>query len=260
MPSHAHIFDDEPSIRRPLLVSVGLHALLAAAAVLSAAFGGGPLVQWGAADSLGGGSVGINVVKQVPLPSRGGPVNPVARDTESAVPQQPAPPKPAPAPKPEPVEDPDAVAIKGQASKKREVSGRKTAEPPAPNQVYSSSGAALSSPMVGAKGSGGVGIGSGSPFGNRFGAYVDLLRQRVAEKWRTADVDPRLQTAPPVIVTFTIMRTGQIRDVRIVQRSGNGVLDLSSQRAVYEAAPFPPLPAGFDRDSATIEFWFELKR
>jgi protein TonB len=82
----------------------------------------------------------------------------------------------------------------------------------------------------------------------------------VAQKWRTDDVDPRVQTAPPVIVTFDILNSGQIRNVRILQASGNRVLDYSAQRAVYDAAPFPPLPQGFERDTAQIEFWFQLKR
>ena len=37
-------------------------------------------------------------------------------------------------------------------------------------------------------------------------------------------------------------------------------LDYSVQRAILEASPFPPIPAGFDKDSARVEFTFELKR
>ena len=44
------------------------------------------------------------------------------------------------------------------------------------------------------------------------------------------------------------------------QRSGILTLDNSAQRAILNAAPFPPLPAGFDRDAAQIEFRFQLKR
>jgi protein TonB len=73
-------------------------------------------------------------------------------------------------------------------------------------------------------------------------------------------VDARIQTAPPVIVTFTIRRNGSTANVRVVQRSGNTLLDDSAQRAIYDASPFPPLPAGYERDDATIEFWFQLKR
>ena len=34
-------------------------------------------------------------------------------------------------------------------------------------------------------GGGGVGVGNNSPFGNQFGAYADLLRNRVAQYWKT---------------------------------------------------------------------------
>ena len=34
----------------------------------------------------------------------------------------------------------------------------------------------------------------------------------------------------------------------------------AAQRAITEASPFEPLPAGYDGSSATIEFWFQLKR
>ena len=114
--------------------------------------------------------------------------------------------------------------------------------------------------MIGQTGSGGVGVGLGSPFGNRFGNYVTILQQRVAEKWRTADIDPRIKTAPPVVVTFTISRDGAVRNVKVGQGSGNQALDYSAQRAIYDASPFPPLPAEYERNDANVEFWFQLKR
>ena len=83
---------------------------------------------------------------------------------------------------------------------------------------------------------------------------------RNVRRWRTNDVDPRLQTAPPVIVTFRIRRDGSSSDVRLEQSSGNKALDYSAMRAVYEASPFPPLPQAYERSDARIEFWFQLKR
>ncbi|HUO32554.1 MAG TPA: TonB family protein, partial [Bryobacteraceae bacterium] len=129
-----------------------------------------------------------------------------------------------------------------------------------PNQLYSQAGQALVSPMMGQTGSGGVGVGQGSPFGNRFGNYVMILRQRVAEKWQTNDVDQRIHTLPAAIVTFDLLRDGSARNVRVEQSSGNVALDFSAQRAILDASPFPPLPAGYEHNSATIEFWFELRR
>jgi len=262
MAPHVDILDERESLRRSFYGSMALHLAIAGAIAAYALLGNRTRVLWGDPSSLGGGSMTVGVVKQIPLPSRAGLVNPLANDTESSVPQ--APPKPKPverAPEPEP----DAIALKSRSPQKKpapKAASRDQFRVPGserPNQLSSSSGQALTSPMVGMTGSGGIGVGAGS-FGERFGYYVDLLRQRVAEKWQTSDVDPRLQTAPPVVVTFTIHRNGSLTGVRVVQRSGNSVLDTSAQRAIYDAAPMPPLPAGWDRDSATIEFWFELKR
>jgi len=61
-------------------------------------------------------------------------------------------------------------------------------------------------------------------------------------------------------VTFVIGRNGSTSDVRVVQSSGNRALDDSALRAIYEASPFPPLPAQYERDDARIEFWFQLRR
>jgi TonB family protein len=109
-------------------------------------------------------------------------------------------------------------------------------------------------------GAGGVGFGTGSPLGRRFGNYAAVLRDAVARKWNTGDVDPRVRAAPQVIVTFTILRDGQVKNVRTAQRSGIPLLDTSCERAIYDAAPFPPLPAGYEYSEANIEFVFELRR
>jgi len=109
-------------------------------------------------------------------------------------------------------------------------------------------------------GGGGVGVGNNSPFGNQFGAYADLLRTRVAKYWQTTMIDPRLRTAPQVSVTFTLHRDGSATGIRITQKSGINALDISAQRAIMDAAPFPQLPPQFPKNEAEIEFVFELKR
>ncbi len=221
---------------------------------------GGPM--WGNPHSLGGSSVAINAVQQIPLPQRTGAANPLANDTQSRVP---LPPKPQPKKAPE--IDPDALPLpahnvpKKPTYMRQQESSRYRSGPDRPNQLYSSSGQALSSNMYGAQtGSGGVQMGSGSAFGYRFGWYRDLIEQRVAQKWRTEDIDPRIQTLPVCIVTFEIHNNGSISNVRILQSSGNRALDYSAQRAIYEAGPLPPLPPGYERSSANIEIWFQLKR
>lgn len=215
--------------------------------------------RFGDPNSLGA-SAGVSSVSQIPLPRREGRINRVANDTESQV----APPEKTEKKPAEKREDPDAVALKRKQKKtKQEViaSNQKYREDPeVPNQVTSTLGRAAVSPLIGVQGSGGVGTSASSPFGNRFGWYEKLIRERVAQRWRTNDVDARLRTSPPCIVTFTIAKDGNISNIKIIQTSGNYALDQSAQRAVYEANPMPPLPAGFEKNSANIEFWFELKR
>ena len=262
MPGHVDILDERESSRAPLLRSLGLHAGIAA---LIAAWGslqlGGSIERWGDPQSLGGGGVTITPVKGIPLPPRSGLENRVANDTESQVP---APPKPQPK-KQTPRPDPDAIALKSKTAKTKpapqtSAQRRYTSVPdPKPNQVYSSTGQALTSPMfTQAPGGGGVGSGSGSPFGNRFGWYEALLRERVARNWRSQDLDGRIQQK--VAVTFEIARDGSLRNVRISQSSGNFALDQSAQRAILMSNPLPALPREFERDSALIEFWFSLQQ
>ncbi len=263
MAPRADILGQSESLRTPLFGSLALHGAIFGTLLMWGIATSRNRVMWGDANSGGPGSIAINVVRTIPLPSRAGAVNPLANDTESAVPT------PPPAAKPQrraPVEEPDALPIKSRTHPRPSEVARsaqntfRAKQQDRPNQLYSQSGQALTSNMIGQIGSGGVGVGVGSPFGNQYGNYVTILRQRVAEKWQTADVDARIKTAPPVIVTFDLLKDGSVRDVRIAQRSGNAALDYSAQRAIYDASPFPPLPAGYNRNDAVIEFWFQLRR
>ena len=260
---HADILGQPESLGKPLIGSVALHAALFGTLL----FWGVALTRhpetWGDANSGGQGSVAINVVNKIPLPQRTGIVNPLANPTESSVP---TPPPAAKAQRRAAPEEPDAIPIKSRTHPKTAEVARsaqntwRAKQEDRPNQLYSAAGQALVSPMMGQTGSGGVGVGVGSPFGNRFGNYVTILRQRVAEKWRTNDVDPRIHSLPTAIVIFDLMRDGSVRNVHVSQSSGNTAMDYSAQRAIYDASPFPPLPSEFERSDAVIELWFELRR
>jgi periplasmic protein TonB len=261
--AHIDILDARESWRKPLLLSVALHGSLVAAIALAGFAGNRPREQWGNPNSLGGSSVGITPVSQIPLPARGGPVNPLANDTESRVPE---PPPSKQQTKRQAERDAAAIALKSKSQPKRPARSDTTTQrsnlktPESPGQLYSSTGRALSSPMVGQTGSGGVGMGQGGALGSKFGSYRDLMERKVGSKWRTNDVDSRLQKAPTVIITFTIHRDGSVSDLSTEQSSGNNALDYAAQRAIYEAAPFQPLPAAYDRNEARVEFWFQLTR
>ncbi len=216
---------------------------------------------WGSSATKAGDAVPINAVKSIPLPSRSGPINPVANDNESRVPQ-------AETPKPQPkrqvkAPDPKAVPITKKYLQQNALQDtspqRYRPQPPLPNQVLARDAPAAVSPMFEKPGSGGVGVGPNNVFGNRFGAYADIVAQRVTEKWQTSGL-LGLHTAPVVIVTFDILRDGSIRNQQIAQHSGNSTLDYSALRAVLDAAPFPPLPPEYNRNVANVELHFQLQR
>jgi len=264
MGAHIDILEQRESLRRSLVGSIMLHISVLAAVAVQGIVGERTREQWGHPDSLGGSAVGINAVSQIPLPSRGGPINPLANDTESSVP---APPTSTPQARKAPEPEPDAIPLKARKTQTKAGSRQVASVRTSPlekmgtrGQLYSETGRALSSPLMGRTGAGGVGMGTGGAFGNRFGYYRDLLEQRIAQHWHTEDVDPRLRTAPPAVVTFVIYRDGSTGDIRIIQSSGDQALDNSALRAIYEASPFQPLPPGYERSEARIEIWFQLKR
>ncbi len=251
-----------PTLRPFFARSLGLHFALTAALIGWSWWNNRQRERFGDPNAGGFGSVTVSTAK-LPIPVREGRTNPVANDTKSELP---TPPKQEPRQRERAIEDPDAVAIKTKRQKRRleDIAARtqryRPPEVDRENQLYSNAGQRAVSPMFGVQGAGGVGTGTTSALGTRFGWYEALLRQRVGEKWRTNEVDSRIRTLPVAIVTFTILRDGNVRSVRLAQSSGNYALDISAQRAIQEAAPFPALPPQFERDSASIEFWFELKR
>jgi TonB family protein len=244
-------------------------AFLAALAMHAALIGGMIFSGWlaahrdifGAPDA-GGGSVAIEAVNTIPLPHHG-PQNPLASDTESEVPQAPA--KPLERVKEE-KPPPDAVALKSRTAKKTpaETASEKNKFRPFkeidPYQVYSKSAPAVSNPAFSAAGAGRIGMGANTTIGNRCPAYAAQIQQLVAGHWNTSSVDASVRTAPTVIATFELMHDGTARNVHILQGSGVGPLDSSVERAILDASPFPKIPDCFDRDQASAEFWFELKR
>lgn len=245
------------SMQRAFAESIATHGLLIGVVAVS-----GLLhlnTSWGAPHASSG-SVGVSMVKTIPLPRRDAPVNPLANDTESPVPQAPAPVKFHTQVLEQPKE---GIVIPQKVKKERKVSPkeRSTAafRPPVaykPNQVYSSTPQAASTDMYGTRGSGGIDIGPASVLGSRFGAYVDLMRDRISQHWLTADV--RATPSQKCAVSFTIARNGSVSDVKVSQTSGNYLLDTSARRAVLDASPLPALPREFTQNEATVELWFQV--
>ena len=62
----------------------------------------------------------------------------------------------------------------------------------------------------------------------------------------------------PITVQFTILADGSLdEDVRVLQSSGVPLLDLAVKRAIYNAAPFGPLPKQYGTSRFTIQGIFK---
>jgi TonB family protein len=253
--------DRPDSLRGGFLGAVALHSALIGGLVFSGAVS--KMRASFGAQQAGGNAVGVQAVNTIPLVHHGAP-NPVANDTESEVPQT-----PVKAPEREKAEKPppDAIPLKLRKKPPKKtaevVSARQRFRPLnellPPNQLTSQLAPQVANQAYSAvPGAGRLGTGPNTTLGDRCAGYADQLRQIVGSKWRTGDVT--IQSAPIVIATFDLLRDGSIKNLQLLQRSGNSSLDLSVQRAVQDSAPFPPITCGFDRGYASVEFWFELKR
>jgi TonB family protein len=260
-PAHADILDQRESLRGPFKGSLTLHVAVIGGLVVYTLISG---QREALGDpNAGGAAVGIEAVKSIPLPHRG-PPNPVAHDTQSQVPQQPAKQERV---KKEPPPPKDAIALKSKTAKrlraKVEPQPRhfKSFEELDPNKIKSQQAPAVSNPLFSdVAGAGRIGAGMDTTLGTRFGAYAQQIRDLVARKWHPGDVDAKIRSAPQVVATFELMRDGSIGKPRIVESSGITALDFSVQRAILEASPLPPFPPGLEEKSTTVTFTFELKR
>jgi protein TonB len=209
------------------------------------------------------GSLGVDIVKTIPIPRREGPVNPLANDSESIVPQKPEP--VVKVQKQVKVEPEKAIPIPDKVDKRKKAVPEPKVQslfvPPEPyktNQVFSHVPQAANSPMLGVQGSAGIDIGPESVLGTRFGAYTNLMRDRIAQHWNRSNLHS--QPSQRCAISFTIARNGSVSNVQVSQPSGDYLLDTSAKRAVLDANPLPALPQQFERSEVTVEVWFQLRQ
>lgn len=239
---------------RAVVVSIVCHVALFSGSILWSAFH--MPISLGDPSGQLGGAVPVTVVQGVPITGSRAPENPVANPVEHDVPAR----EQEETPEPEPPPEAEAVEVEKQRKRvypQKFSTRKKEAEP---NQLSSSTGARASSPLFsGDQQSGaGVGFGSGSPFGARYGWYADALQRRIAEEWRKTLGQTAGSAGKPVVVSFRISRNGRIDNVRIAQTSANRSVDYSAFRAVVNANPVQPLPPGLRRSSINVEIWFRM--
>ncbi|MBV9084533.1 MAG: TonB family protein [Acidobacteriaceae bacterium] len=252
------ILDERDPFAFPFIGSLLVHGSVVALLLLGWYWMNRTRETFGEPNPAGGPAYAVSPVSKIPIPPRDTPPNPVAADTQSSVPTAPAKQQ---VEKKQPVPDKNAfdIADKRKRQDQRPMQQQKYMQPAPPNQVYSQTRTAVSSPMYGGQtGAGQVGIGPNSPLGTRLGAYAELVRTRIAQQWLTNGLDARTQSQP-AILSFIIMRDGSIRNPQIIQTSGNPLIDNSALRAAYQSNPLPPLPPQVSENYISAQFTFNLR-
>jgi protein TonB len=259
--AHAEIFFEHDSWGRALGWSAGFHlAVTAIILIYSLVFTGSRGEGWGAGG--GGSAIGVTLVSSVPLPATAAQTeNVLANESKGVTKSEPKIKE----------KEPDAIEIQGKNSKikpKKQPTPTKEKPKPAPeqdtNQVAFGEGGPVSGPYGsfaagGAKGGFGV-TGGGGDFGTRYGWYVQQIQNKVSENWLKYEVDPRINSAERVYVTFDVARDGHPYNVQIEQSSGVPSLDQSAVRAVQRIDTFGPLPPEYSGSKVSVEYWFDYSK
>lgn len=263
MAAHADVLDRPEPLTIPFWGSIVMHVVMIGVLSLGAVVERQHRLNMGSPTGGGLGSVTVTPVASIPIPSNGGPKNPVANDTQSQLPTPPAPPKKAAPVRKVQTAPEKAIPLYTDRAPKKQTpqpqsqsnTYRDTQKYP-DNQLYSTSGQRLSSQDYAMQGGGGVRLGDNSPFGEQFGSYANLIRENIARHWQPSSLNVRSAT-PFVVITFTIRRDGSIVNATISQPSGNFALDNSALRAVMDTT-LSALPPGFPRAQADVAMRFEL--
>jgi TonB family protein len=192
-------------------------------------------------------------------------------------PQAPAPPAAEPVAKPKPEESaappPPPVVLKPPPKAEPRPNAlplpdAKTKRPTPPPvramtkpMTSASSGSAGTTPATKSAASATPGVefgppGPGVPTGTETGGdwYLASVQQKI---WMIWNQQIKTGYTQSVGITFTIQPDGTVTDVRLTEPSGASLLDLAAQRAVFNAAPFGPLPREYGQKPFTIRALFK---
>jgi TonB family protein len=84
----------------------------------------------------------------------------------------------------------------------------------------------------------------GNDFATRFGWYIQGAKRKVAPNWNLLFLDSTAKNSRTLhcVISFTILRDGSVKNVRVEESSGNGSWDTAGLRAIQSSAPFAHLP------------------
>lgn len=121
------------------------------------------------------------------------------------------------------------------------------------NRTFSELGQSLTSGGLAMSTTPGNGLGGGPGAVN----YSQAVLGAYDDAWNPpAELQEDVAVA---VVKITVHRTGRIEDARIIQRSGNALMDRSVQNALEAVKSLPPFPAGAKDIERVFKIEFNLK-
>lgn len=95
-----------------------------------------------------------------------------------------------------------------------------------------------------------------------WGEYADAMVRRIRRNWYE-NMPPLIRMGMKGVVTiqFTIQRSGQMTDIRIIRSSDAPPYDYAARKALELSSPLQPLPADFPNNSerVTAQFYYNMR-
>lgn len=165
-----------------------------------------------------------------------------------------APPKPEPKEEPKEEPKPDVLVQPVEKAKPKPKSAKDENSVPRSQITKSDAAATGDSIATGAssEASGGISF-DGGDF--PYDAFIARMRNKIAAAWQVPAGSEGVERF--AVIYFRVHRDGNITHVSVEQASGVFLFDQSCQRAVIQAAPFPPLPRDYDNEYVGVHFSFK---
>ena len=87
----------------------------------------------------------------------------------------------------------------------------------------------------------------------RYIGYFTNIRKTIELIWTYPVIAGKEGKQGVVTLEFTILKTGEVKRIKILKTSGYKILDTTIVEAIQEASPFPALPKTFKKEQLTIE-------
>ena len=87
--------------------------------------------------------------------------------------------------------------------------------------------------------------------------YLDLIQGKIAALWHQPQMVIAKQYSS--MISFTILKDGQVKDIRIKRASGMANFDKSAKQAIEQAQPLPPLPPSYKHSQLVVNVEFDLE-